>query len=134
MPQESDGERADRIRDAQINDRGAPKTLKPRPGAKAGGKPSAKANARASARAVALSNATAKVKKNAIVQPIKKAISVNRANTTANAIHDIVVGVGISAIVALLALVFLPGGFKLVSIAILLVGGVAGYMLGETVA
>jgi hypothetical protein len=113
MPPESESERVDRIRNAQISDRDR---VAKQPQGSSKTKPKSPAN------------------KKAPVQPQKKAIKVDRANTTANAVHDVLVGAGIAAIPAVIALIFLPGGFKLLAIVILIAGAAIGYLRGETLA
>ena len=114
MAPETDGERLDRIREAQINSRDRGSSKQPQSGSKSASK--------------------APAKKKVAVQPKKKAVIVDRANTAANAIHDILVGAGIAAIPAVLAFIVLPGGFKLLGIVLLLGGAVVGYLRGETLA
>jgi hypothetical protein len=112
MSPETESERVDRIRNAQISDRD--RIAKPPQSSK--GKPKSPTNNKAS------------------VQPQKKAVKVDRANTTANAVHDVLVGAGIAAIPAVIALIFLPAGFKLLAIAIVIAGAAIGYLRGETLA
>src|SRR5689334_2204435 len=114
MSPETESERVDRIRNAQISDRD--RIAKPPQTGKA--KPKSPANKKASVQA----------------QPQKKVVKVNRANTAANAIHDVLVGAGIAAIPAVIALLFLPGGLKLLAFVILVAGATIGYLRGETLA
>jgi hypothetical protein len=117
MAPESEDDRINRIREAQIGSRGGSgEGLKPRASAKSNSQPKSK-------KQVSLPT------KSKIKLPV---LPIIRANTRANAVHDIVVGVGISILPAILAFVFLPGGFKLLGVLILLGGGVGGFLLGET--
>jgi hypothetical protein len=113
MPLETESERVDRIRNAQISDRDR---VAKQPQGSSKAKPKSPANKKAS------------------VQPQKKTIKVDRANTAANAVHDVLVGTGIAAIPAVLAFIFLPGGLKLLAIVILIAGAAIGYLRGETLA
>jgi hypothetical protein len=117
MAPETESERLGRIRDAQINARG-------------------RSNRKPSSTTLKQSHAGTKQKSvvKAKVQNIAKLVTASRANTTANAVHDVLVGIAIAAIPAILALIFLPDGFKVVGILLLPVGGVVGYLLGETLA
>lgn len=116
MPPESESDRIDRIRDAQIGsrDRSAHKQRS----AGSGGTASKK-------------SAPPKSKQQGDKKPLVK-LPLIRANTLSNAIHDVLIGLGVGGIPALLIFLFLPGGFKLLGILVLLIGGVGGYLLGET--
>src|SRR5258706_2485836 len=117
MALETESERLGRIRDAQINARDRGSSKHPTSATKP-------------------SHASTKQKSvvKAKVQNIAKIVTASRPNTRANAVHDVLVGIAIAAIPAILALIFLPGGFKVVGILLLPVGGVVGDLLGETLA
>ncbi len=114
MAPESESERISRIREAQIGARGR-NVPKPR---------SSVANNSPSKSKKQASPARPKLK---LVPPV-----VFRANTRANAVHDIVVGTAIAIIPAILVFIILPGTFKLLGILLLVSGGTVGYLLGET--
>jgi hypothetical protein len=120
MPPESESDRIDRIRDAQIGSRG--RSHKQR-SAGSGGTAAKKSSPQKSS--------PPKSKQQVDKKPGIK-LPIIRANTLSNAAHDVLVGVGIGGIPALLMFLFLPGGFKLLGILVLLIGGVGGYLLGET--
>ena len=112
MATESEAERIQRIQDDQIN-------------ARERNPYSVKGHANASPAKKQTPNRS----KGKTVTPISE----NRANSLANTIHDVAVGLAAAAIPAALMLVLLPGGFKLLSIVALMVGGGASFLLGETV-
>ena len=105
MSQESESERTERIREAQIRDRN----------------PGRSRNAYEVVR-----------KKNApkAQQPAKPLWS-ELLNLPPGGVRDIAVGVGYGLIPAALAVIFLPGLFKLVAVLALMIAGGTGYMLGK---
>ncbi len=117
MSSETESERINRIREAQIGSRD---------------------RAGLETRSSVKKPVRSKSKQPKVNQPINaptaklKGILVARANTTANAVRDIAIGAGIGLFLAILAFIFLPGAFKLLAILTVLVGGVIGYLLGET--
>lgn len=105
MSPETDDERTDRIREAQIRDRSVG-TSRPYVGSGAKKRAAAKES----------------------TQPfLVELLGVFITGGT----RDIVIGLAIGLIPAILAAIFLPGAFKLVGIVILGIAGGAGYMLGE---
>ena len=105
MSHESESERTERIREAQIRDR----------------TPGRSQNAYEVAR-----------KKNAPnKQEPEKPLLSELLNLLPGGVRDIAVGVGYGLIPAALAAIFLPGLFKLVAVLVLMIAGGTGYMLGN---
>src|SRR5882672_2811458 len=107
MAPESESERLGRIRDAQINARDR------------GGRKPSSSTTKSSAAKTSHAGTKQKGVVKAKVQNIAKIVTASRPNTPANAVHDVLVGVAIAAIPAVLALIFLPGVFKVVGILLL---------------
>jgi hypothetical protein len=116
MPPESESDRIDRIRDAQIGSRD-----------RAGHKQRSAGSAGTAAKKSSPPKSKQQVEKKPGIK-----LPIIRANTLSNAAHDVLVGFGVGGLPALLIFLFLPGGFKLLGILVLLIGGVGGYLLGET--
>ena len=105
MSPETDDQRTDRIREAQIRDRSVGTS-----------KPYAGATAR---------------KKAATNEPDQPFLLALLGVFITGGTRDIAIGLALGVIPAILAAVFLPGLFKLAALVILGIAGGAGYMLGN---
>jgi hypothetical protein len=107
MGHESEGARDQRIRDAQLESR----------------------NRNTSQRSQASGQHTfkRKVTPKAKRQPSQTAL----LNIPLGGTRDIVIGIAIGLIPAILVVIFLPGAFKLLAVLILAVAGGVGYLLGN---
>src|SRR5579885_3301353 len=107
MSHETDGERDQRIRDAQLEsrNRGGNQRLQP------SGQSSTKRKVVAKAKS----------------QPSQRPLF----NIPLGGTRDIVVGVAVGLIPSILVVIFLPGAFKLFAILIVAVAGGVGYLLGN---
>lgn len=107
MSHESEGERDQRIRDAQLESRnrgGGQRSL-------AGGQPT--------------------VKRKMATKAKKQPSQTSQLNIPLGGTRDIVIGVAIGLIPSILVVIFLPGTSKLLAILVLAIAGGVGYLLGN---
>src|SRR5690348_4451167 len=107
MSHESEGERDQRIRDAQLESRN-----------RSGGQRS-----QASGQPTVRRKMASKAKS----QPSQTAL----LNIPLGGTRDIVIGIAIGLIPSILVVIFLPGAFKLLAVLVLAVAGGVGYLFGN---
>ena len=103
MSPETDAERTDRIRNAQIRDRNP----------------------------AALQHPNHVVKKKHVTKVQGKSLRADLLDMLPGGVRDVAVGLGYGLIPAILAALFLPAAFKLLGVLVLAVAATAGYMLGK---
>jgi len=107
MSPETEGERDQRVRDAQLESRNRSSGQR----SLAGGKPATKRKMASKAKS----------------QPSQT----SQLNIPLGGTRDIVIGVAIGLVPSILVVVLLPGAFKLLAVLILAVAGGVGYLLGN---